>query len=184
MSSLHSEPRYIFAQGAVSDRTTVYRLFAEYKSRAVINFAAESEVDEYINCSGDFIETDMVGTCSLLDSVRGYWNGLPEGEKAELRFLHVSIEEVYGSFFNDEMIFTKTNRNEPNCPYAASKAVGDHLFRALHLTYCLQVLTTNCSNSFGSLNPPEKLIPLMNFSALPCKLLPVYGDGMQIGDWS
>lgn len=183
LSTLQGKPSHIFVQGDIGDRVLVERLLAEHRPRAVINFAAESHVDRSIHGPGDFIETNIVGTYNLLESVRGYWNGLPEGEKAAFRFLHVSTDEVYGSLAKDDPAFAETNRYEPNSPYSASKAASDHLVRAWHHTYGLPVLTTNCSNNYGPFHFPEKLIPLMIVNALAGKPLPVYGDGMQIRDW-
>jgi len=183
LSSLKGNPNHIFVQGDIGDRTLVQRLLAEHKPRAVINFAAESHVDRSIHGPGDFIETNIVGTYNLLESVRCYWSALPEGEKAAFRFLHVSTDEVYGSLAKYDPAFAETNRYEPNSPYSASKAASDHLVRAWHHTYGLPVLTTNCSNNYGPFHFPEKLIPLMIVNALVGKPLPVYGDGMQIRDW-
>ncbi len=183
LSTLHGNPSHIFVQGDIGDRVLVERLLAEHRPRAVINFAAESHVDRSIHGPGDFIETNIVGTYNLLESVRDYWNGLPEGQKAAFRFLHVSTDEVYGSLAKDDPAFAETNRYEPNSPYSASKAASDHLVRAWHHTYGLPVLTTNCSNNYGPFHFPEKLIPLMIVNALAGKPLPVYGDGMQIRDW-
>ena len=183
LSTLHGNPSHISVQGDIGDRVLVERLLAEHRPRAVINFAAESHVDRSIHGPGDFIETNIVGTYNLLESVRGYWNGLPVGEKAAFRFLHVSTDEVYGSLAKDDPAFAETNRYEPNSPYSASKAASDHLVRAWHHTYGLPVLTTNCSNNYGPFHFPEKLIPLMIVNALAGKPLPVYGDGMQIRDW-
>ncbi len=183
LSSLQATPNHIFVQGDIGDRTLVEHLLAEHNPRAVINFAAESHVDRSIHGPGDFIETNIVGTFNLLESVRGYWSALPVGEKAAFRFLHVSTDEVYGSLANDDPAFAETKRYEPNSPYSASKAASDHLVRAWHHTYGLPVLTTNCSNNYGPFHFPEKLIPLMIVNALAGKSLPVYGDGMQIRDW-
>ena len=183
LASLQGNPRHTFVQGDIGDQALVERLLAEHRPRAVINFAAESHVDRSIHGPGDFIETNIVGTYHLLESVRGYWNGLPDAEKSAFRFLHVSTDEVYGSLAKDDPAFAETNRYEPNSPYSASKAASDHLVRAWHHTYGLPVLTTNCSNNYGPYHFPEKLIPLMIVNALAGKPLPVYGDGMQIRDW-
>jgi dTDP-glucose 4,6-dehydratase len=183
LSSVQGKPQHIFVQGDIGDRALVDKLLAEHPPRAVINFAAESHVDRSIHGPGDFIETNIVGTYNLLESVRGYWLGLPEGDKSAFRFLHVSTDEVYGSLSKDDPAFAETNRYEPNSPYSASKAASDHLVRAWHHTYGLPVLTTNCSNNYGPYHFPEKLIPLMIVNALAGKSLPVYGDGMQIRDW-
>jgi dTDP-glucose 4,6-dehydratase len=149
----------------------------------VINFAAESHVDRSIHGPGDFIQTNIVGTFNLLESVRGYWSALPAAEKAAFRFLHVSTDEVYGSLAEDAPAFSESNAIEPNSPYSASKAASDHLVRAWHHTYGLPVLTTNCSNNYGPYHFPEKLIPLLIVNSLAGKALPVYGDGQQIRDW-
>ena len=183
LASLQGNPRHIFVQGDIGDRALVEKLLAEHRPRAVVNFAAESHVDRSIHGPGDFVQTNIVGTFNLLESVRGYWSGLPEDDKAAFRFLHVSTDEVYGSLSKDAPAFAETNRYEPNSPYSASKAASDHLVRAWHHTYGLPVLTTNCSNNYGPYHFPEKLIPLMIVNALAGKNLPVYGDGMQIRDW-
>jgi dTDP-glucose 4,6-dehydratase len=183
LSSLESNPSHIFVQGDIGDVALVGRLLAEHKPRAVVNFAAESHVDRSIHGPGDFIETNIMGTFRLLESVRGFWSALSEADKAAFRFLHVSTDEVYGSLAKDDPAFTEANTYEPNSPYSASKAASDHLVRAWHHTYGLPVLTTNCSNNYGPYHFPEKLIPLMIVNALAGKPLPVYGDGMQIRDW-
>jgi dTDP-glucose 4,6-dehydratase len=149
----------------------------------VINFAAESHVDRSISSPSDFITTNIVGTFNLLESVRHYWSDLPEADKAAFRFLHVSTDEVYGTLEATDAPFAETNPYEPNSPYSASKAASDHLVRAWHHTYGLPVLTTNCSNNYGSYHFPEKLIPLVILNALKGKSLPIYGDGQQIRDW-
>ncbi len=183
LSSLEGNPLHIFVQGDIADVALIERLLAEYKPRAVVNFAAESHVDRSIYGPSDFIETNIVGTFRLLEAVRGYWSVLPDADKSAFRFLHVSTDEVYGSLAKDDPAFTETNPYEPNSPYSASKAASDHLVRAWHHTYGLPVLTTNCSNNYGPYHFPEKLIPLMIVNALAGKHLPVYGDGMQIRDW-
>ena len=183
LSSLQVDARHVFVQGDIGDAELVNRLLAEHQPRAVLNFAAESHVDRSIHGPGDFIETNIVGTFRLLESVRGYWSALPESRKSAFRFLHVSTDEVYGSLAKDDPAFAETHRYEPNSPYSASKAASDHLVRAWHHTYGLPVLTTNCSNNYGPYHFPEKLIPLMIVNALAGKPLPVYGDGMQIRDW-
>ena len=183
LASLKDDPRHIFVQGDIGDRSLVDRLLAEHRPRAVINFAAESHVDRSIHGPEDFIQTNIVGSFHLLEAVRGYYNGLNDAEKANFRFLHVSTDEVYGSLARNAPAFTETHAYEPNSPYSASKAASDHLVRAYHHTYGLPVLTTNCSNNYGPYHFPEKLIPLMIVNALAGKLLPVYGDGMQIRDW-
>jgi dTDP-glucose 4,6-dehydratase len=183
LAGLQGDSRHIFVQGDLADRVLVERLLAGHRPRAVLHFAAESHVDRSIHGPGAFIETNIVGTYSLLEAVRGYWNGLPDGEKATFRFLHVSTDEVYGSLSPTDPAFAEANRYEPNSPYSASKAASDHLVRAWHHTYRLPVLTTNCSNNYGPYHFPEKLIPLMIVNALAGRALPVYGDGMQVRDW-
>jgi len=183
LDSLKGDARHIFMCGDIGDAKLVAKLLAEYRPRAVINFAAESHVDRSIHGPEDFIQTNIVGTFHLLEAVRAYWSGLADAEKTGFRFLHVSTDEVYGSLAKDEPAFSETHRYEPNSPYSASKAASDHLVRAYHHTYGLPVLTTNCSNNYGPYHFPEKLIPLMIVNALAGKPLPVYGDGQQIRDW-
>ncbi len=183
LKDLIGDPRYQFAFGNIGDRELVGKLLADTTPRAVINFAAESHVDRSIHGPGEFIQTNIVGTFNLLESVRGYWNDLPEDQKTAFRFLHVSTDEVYGSLTKEDPPFSETNQYEPNSPYSASKAASDHLVRAWHHTYGLPVVTTNCSNNYGPYHFPEKLIPLCILNALNGKPLPIYGDGQQIRDW-
>jgi dTDP-glucose 4,6-dehydratase len=183
LGSLSGDTRHVFARGDIADAGLIARLLADYQPRAVINFAAESHVDRSIHGSGEFIQTNIVGTFRLLDAVREYWNGLPNDSKSGFRFLHVSTDEVYGSLAPDAPAFTESSNYEPNSPYSASKAASDHLVRAWHHTYGLPVITTNCSNNYGPYHFPEKLIPLMIVNALAGKPLPVYGDGLQVRDW-
>ena len=183
LASLQGDSRYQFVQGDIGASTLLEELLTQYAPRAVLNFAAESHVDRSIHGPEDFIQTNVVGTMRLLQSVRSYWQGLPESERAAFRFLHVSTDEVYGSLSPTDAAFTETNKLEPNSPYSASKAASDHLVRAWLHTYGLPVLTTNCSNNYGPLHFPEKLIPLLIVNALAGKPLPVYGDGLQIRDW-
>ena len=183
LSPLTHNPRHHFVRGYIGDAALVTKLLTEHKPRAVINFAAESHVDRSIHGPEDFIQTNVVGTFHLLESVRAYWGCLPTQDQLNFRFLHVPTDEVYGSLALGEPAFTETHRYEPNSPYSASKAASDHLVRAYHHTYGLPVLTTNCSNNYGPYHFPEKLIPLMIVNALAGKALPVYGDGQQIRDW-
>ena len=183
LESLQGDARHVFVQGDIGDAALVGRLLAEHRPRAIVNFAAESHVDRSIHGAEDFIVTNIVGTFRLLEAARAYWAGLPEAERGAFRFLHVSTDEVYGSLAPDAPAFTESHVYEPNSPYSASKAASDHLVRAWHHTYGLPVLTTNCSNNYGPLHFPEKLIPLMIVNALAGKNLPVYGDGMQVRDW-
>ena len=183
LAPLDGDARHVFVHGDMGDRALVARLLAEHRPRAVLNFAAESHVDRSIHGPADFIQTNIVGTFHLLECVREYWSGLPEPQRSAFRFLHVSTDEVYGSLGPGDAAFAETHRYEPNSPYSASKAASDHLVRAWHHTFGLPVLTTNCSNNYGPLHFPEKLIPLMIVNALAGKPLPVYGDGQQIRDW-
>jgi dTDP-glucose 4,6-dehydratase len=183
LASLKGNPKHVFVQGDIGDSALLDRLLAEHKPRAVVNFAAESHVDRSIHGPQDFVETNVLGTFRLLESVRGHWAALPTDQKTAFRFLHVSTDEVYGSLSATDPAFTEDNKYEPNSPYSASKAASDHLVRAWHHTYGLPVLTTNCSNNYGPFHFPEKLIPLMIVNALEGKPLPVYGDGMQVRDW-
>ena len=183
LESLKNDARHIFVHGDIGDAILVPELLKKHRPRAVVNFAAESHVDRSIHGPADFIQTNVLGTFNLLESVRAYWSELPESEKSAFRFLHVSTDEVYGSLEKDDAPFAETHRYEPNSPYSASKAASDHLVRAWHHTYGLPVLTTNCSNNYGSYHFPEKLIPLVILNALAGKLLPIYGDGQQIRDW-
>lgn len=183
LKSLEQDPRHVFVRGDIGDRVLVDALLAEHRPRAVINFAAESHVDRSIHGPGDFIQTNVVGTFNLLESVRGYWGQLTDPERAAFRLLHVSTDEVYGSLSPDDAPFTENHRYQPNSPYSASKAASDHLMRAWHHTYGLPVLTTNCSNNYGPYHFPEKLIPLVILNALAGKPLPIYGDSDQVRDW-
>lgn len=184
LTKLSGDPRHIFVQGDISDAALVSRILSRHQPRAIINFAAESHVDRSIHSPSDFIQTNIVGTFQLLESVRTYWHQQDDKTaKQNFRFVHVSTDEVYGSLAKDAPAFTESNRFEPNSPYSASKASSDHLVRAYHHTYALPVLTTHCSNNYGPYQFPEKLIPLMIVNALAGKPLPVYGDGQQIRDW-
>src|SRR6185436_7961388 len=183
LASLSGDARHTFVRGDISDRPLVRRLLAEHRPRAVVHFAAESHVDRSIAGPAEFIQTNVVGTFSLLEETRIWWTALAGGDKERFRFLHVSTDEVYGSLGLAEPAFTETHPYAPNSPYAASKAGSDHLVRAYHHTYGLPVLTTNCSNNYGPRQYPEKLIPLMIANALAGKPLPVYGDGLNVRDW-
>ncbi len=183
LESYSKDPRHVFVQGDIGDRELVAQLLQTHRPRAVLNFAAESHVDRSIHGPGDFIQTNVVGTFNLLESVRAYWQELPAEEKSNFRFLHVSTDEVYGTLMPTDAPFSETDTYEPNSPYSASKAASDHLVRAWHHTYGLPVLTTNCSNNYGPYHFPEKLIPLVLLNALAGKPLPIYGDGQQVRDW-
>lgn len=183
LAPIDGDPRYHFVQGDIGDRELVRKLLGQHGLTAVVNFAAESHVDRSIDGPEAFIQTNVVGTLRLLDTVRHYWQALPAGEKEAFRFLHVSTDEVYGSLLPEDPAFSETTPFAPNSPYAASKAASDHLVRAYHHTYGLPVLTTNCSNNYGPLQFPEKLIPLVILNALEGRPLPIYGDGKNVRDW-
>ena len=183
LAPLQGDARHIFVHGDIGNRALVDQLLATHRPRAVLHFAAESHVDRSIHGPGDFIRTNVQGSFTLLESVRAHWSALAALPKAAFRFHHVSTDEVYGSLAPDEPAFTEDHPYQPNSPYSASKAASDHLVRAWHHTYGLPVLTSNCSNNYGPLHFPEKLIPLMIVNALAGKPLPIYGDGMQVRDW-
>ena len=183
VASLHDNVRHVFVRGDIGDAALVADILDHHKPGAIINFAAESHVDCSIDGPGEFIQTNIVGTFHLLESVRAYWTALEGRTKADFRFLHVSTDEVYGSLSKDDPAFSETHRYQPNSPYSASKAASDHLVRAYNHTYGLPVLTTNCSNNYGPYQFPEKLVPLFIINALTGKPLPLYGDGQQIRDW-
>ena len=173
------DDRHVFVEGDICDGLLVKRLLDEHRPDALVHFAAESHVDRSIDDPGAFIRTNVTGTQTLLDRALAYWQGGAD----HFRFVHVSTDEVYGTLAPDDPGFTETHRYAPNSPYAASKAAADHLARAWHRTYGLPVMITNCSNNYGPLQFPEKLIPLMLINALEGEKLPVYGDGQQRRDW-
>ena len=183
LESVIDDPRFTLVVAGIGERETIDSVLAEHRPRAVVHFAAESHVDRSIHGPEHFIQTNVLGTFRLLESVRAFWSGLDSDAKAAFRFLHVSTDEVYGTLSPDDPPFAETKAFEPNSPYSASKAASDHLVRAWHHTYGLPVLTTNCSNNYGPFHFPEKLIPLMIVGALAGKPLPVYGDGQQVRDW-
>lgn len=183
LQSVIRDVRHIFVQGDIADRALINRLLQDHRPRAIVNFAAESHVDRSIYGPEDFIQTNVVGSFHLLDEARAYWSNLPPSQKEQFRFLHVSTDEVYGSLDVGDPPFSETTAYAPNSPYSASKAASDHLVRAYQHTYSLPTLTTNCSNNYGPLQFPEKLIPLMIHNALSGKPLPVYGDGGNVRDW-
>lgn len=183
LASLGNDARHIFVRGDIGDRDLVGSLLNNYQPRAILNFAAESHVDRSIHGPADFVQTNVVGTFSLLEETRSYWAGLAEKEKGAFRFLHVSTDEVYGSLGPADPPFTETTPYAPNSPYSASKAASDHLVRAYHHTYGIPTLTTNCSNNYGPYQFPEKLIALMILNATRGKPLPIYGDGQNVRDW-
>jgi dTDP-glucose 4,6-dehydratase len=183
LSSLNQNPHHHFVQGNIGDRDLVSSILKKYQIRAVVNFAAESHVDRSIHGPGDFIETNIVGTYHLLESVRSYWNVVDENLKKDFRFLHISSDEVYGSLYSSDQPSNEKDPYKPNSPYSASKAASGHLVRAWFQTYKLPVLTITSANNYGPYQFPEKLIPLCILNALKGKPLPIYGDGQQIRDW-
>lgn len=181
--SVESNSRYTFEQVDICDRTALERVFTEHQPDAVMHLAAESHVDRSIDGPSAFIETNIVGTYTLLEVARAYWNDLDNMRKQTFRFHHISTDEVYGDLQGTDDLFTETTPYAPSSPYSASKASSDHLVRAWLRTYGLPTIVTNCSNNYGPFHFPEKLIPLMILNALEGKKLPVYGNGMQIRDW-
>ena len=183
LSTLQGDTRHLFVHGDICDRALVSSLLDKHKPRAIVHFAAESHVDRSIHGPGDFIRTNVDGTFSLLEAARAYLSTLDDAAKTAFRFLHVSTDEVFGTLSPTDPAFSETTPYAPNSPYSASKAASDHLVRAWHHTYGLPVVTGNCSNNYGPLQFPEKLIPLIIANALAGKALPIYGDGQQIRDW-
>ena len=183
LSHIINRSQHVFVQGDLGDTKLVANLLERYKPRAVINFAAETHVDRSIVSPGQFVQTNVVGTFQLLETVKGYWERLSPFLKSKFRFLQISTDEVYGSLKDGSPSFTETCRQEPNSPYSASKAASDHFVRAYYKTYGLPVLTTRCSNNYGPYQYPEKLIPLCIQRALSHDALPIYGDGRQKRDW-
>lgn len=183
LESVENNPRYAFEQVDICDAKALARVFEQYQPDAVMHLAAESHVDRSIDGSAAFIETNIVGTYTLLETARVYWNGLSDEKKAAFRFHHISTDEVYGDLEGTDDLFTEKKPYAPSSPYSASKASSDHLVRAWLRTYGLPTIVTNCSNNYGPFHFPEKLIPLMILNALDGKPLPVYGNGQQIRDW-
>ncbi len=183
LAPLAGDARHVFVHGDIGDSTLVPELLARHRPRAIVHFAAESHVDRSIHGPEAFLQTNILGTFRLLESARQYHAGLAGEARAAFRFLHVSTDEVYGSLSAQAPAFSESHPYQPNSPYSASKAASDHLVRAWHHTYGLPVLTTNCSNNYGPLQFPEKLIPLMIHQALAGRDLPVYGDGANVRDW-
>ncbi|UKA26072.1 dTDP-glucose 4,6-dehydratase [Photobacterium damselae subsp. damselae] len=183
LSDVENSDRYIFEQVDICDREELDRVFAQHQPDAVMHLAAESHVDRSIDGPAAFIETNIIGTYTMLEATRQYWNQLDEVRKLAFRFHHISTDEVYGDLEGTDDLFTETTSYSPSSPYSASKASSDHLVRAWLRTYGLPTIVTNCSNNYGPYHFPEKLIPLMILNALEGKQLPVYGNGMQIRDW-
>jgi len=183
LESIANNPRYFFSQTDICDSEKISSLFAEYKPDYVMHLAAESHVDRSIDGPADFIQTNIVGTFTLLESAKAYYSTLNEEKQRTFRFHHISTDEVYGDLPDDGSLFTEETPYSPSSPYSASKAASDHLVRAWGRTYGLPVVITNCSNNYGPFHFPEKLIPLMILNALSGKPLPVYGEGNQVRDW-
>ena len=190
LREIDSSDRYIFEQVDICNRAALERIFATHQPDAIMHLAAESHVDRSIEGPAAFIETNILGTYTLLEVARSYWQGLEEERKKSFRFHHISTDEVYGDLPHPEesdralkIFFTESTAYAPSSPYSASKASSDHLVRAWHSTYNLPTLVTNCSNNYGSYQFPEKLVPLIILNALEGKSLPVYGKGDQIRDW-
>ena len=182
LAEVADDPCYTFVQGDICDAALVESLLEKHQPTAIINLAAESHVDRSIDGPAAFVQTNVVGTFTLLDAARNYWKELPDGEQGGFRFLHVSTDEVFGSL-GDDGAFHEATPYAPNSPYSASKAGSDHLVRAYHHTFGLPTLITNCSNNYGPFQFPEKLLPLMILNAMDGKPLPVYGDGQNVRDW-
>ena len=183
LQSVSGSVRYTFEQADICDSSAMTKLFSKYQPDIVMHLAAESHVDRSINGPGDFIQTNIVGTYTLLEVARKYWSELSSDKKVAFRFHHISTDEVYGDLHGTNDFFTETTPYAPSSPYSASKAGSDHLVRAWLRTFGLPTLVTNCSNNYGPFHFPEKLIPLMILNALAGKPLPVYGDGKQVRDW-
>lgn len=175
--------RYHFVQADICDKDVMAKVFEEYQPTVVMHLAAESHVDRSIDGPSDFMQTNIIGTFTLLEAARIYWSDLPEEKKTAFRFHHISTDEVYGDLEGTDDLFTEETSYDPSSPYSASKASSDHLVRAWNRTYGLPVIVTNCSNNYGPYHFPEKLIPHVILNALDAKPLPIYGDGTQIRDW-
>ena len=191
LAEVSGNDRYAFVQADICDKNAMDKVFSEHQPDAVMHLAAESHVDRSITGPAEFIETNIVGTYTLLEAARAYWSQLNEDRKVSFRFHHISTDEVYGDLPHpdecaagtDLPLFTETTSYAPSSPYSASKASSDHLVRAWQRTYGLPCVVTNCSNNYGPYHFPEKLIPLVILNALEGKNLPVYGRGDQIRDW-
>lgn len=183
LDSVRRDGRHVFVHGDICDRGLVRSLFSAHRPRAIVHFAAESHVDRSIAGPAEFVQTNVVGTFSLLEEARAWYEKLDAEERTSFRFLHVSTDEVYGTLGPNDPAFTESTPYAPNSPYAATKAASDQLVRSYHHTYGLPTLTTNCSNNYGPHQFPEKLIPLMIHNAVKGKPLPVYGDGRNVRDW-
>ncbi len=182
VEAVATDARYRFVRADIADRESMQAIFSEFQPDAVAHLAAESHVDRSIDGPDDFIQTNIVGTMSLLETTRGYLANRPAG-RPDFRLLHVSTDEVFGSLAMDAAPFSEASAYDPHSPYAASKAAADHLVRAWHDTYGLPTVITNCSNNYGPYHFPEKLIPLVTLKAMQREPIPVYGDGSNVRDW-
>ncbi len=182
VAELDDRPGYLLERADVTDAKAVAEIFVRHRPDRVIHLAAESHVDRSIDAPAGFIDTNIVGTFTLLEAALRYWQGLDGAARHSFRLVHVSTDEVFGSLGPDGR-FDENSRYAPNSPYAASKAAADHLARAWHATYGLPVVVTNCSNNYGPRQFPEKLFPLLILNAAAGRPLPVYGDGLQVRDW-
>ena len=183
LKGVENNPRYAFEQIDICDLKAVESVFEKYQPDVVMHLAAESHVDRSISGAADFIQTNIVGTYTLLEVAKNYWHTLDEAKKTSFRFHHISTDEVYGDLEGSDDLFTETTPYAPSSPYSASKASSDHLVKAWYRTYGLPAIITHSSNNYGFYQYPEKLIPLMILNALEGKSLPVYGNGLQIRDW-
>lgn len=183
LESVENNPRYAFEQVDICNAKELSRVLEQHQPDAIMHLAAESHVDRSIDGSAVFIETNIVGTYTLLEAARVYWDNLSDERKMAFRFHHISTDEVYGDLALQDSLFTETSPYAPSSPYSASKASSDHLVRAWSRTYGLPIIVTNSSNNYGAFQFPEKLIPLMILNALAGKPLPIYGNGLQRRDW-
>ncbi|WP_397476068.1 dTDP-glucose 4,6-dehydratase [Pusillimonas sp.] len=183
LASVMGSPSHAFEQVDICNRPELDRIFTQYQPHAVVHLAAETHVDRSIHGPDAFIQSNVVGTYTLLEAARQYWQALPGACRDAFRFLHVSTDEVYGDLGNSDALFTETTAYAPSSPYSGSKAASDHLVHAWHRTYGLPVLLSHCTNNYGPYQFPEKLIPLMTLNAVQGRPLPLYGDGLQVRDW-
>ena len=183
LKEVENNSRYAFEQIDICDLKEIESVFEKYRPDAVMHLAAESHVDRSITGAADFIQTNIVGTYTLLEVAKNYWHTLDEAQKTSFRFHHISTDEVYGDLEGSDDLFTETTPYAPSSPYSASKASGDHLVKAWYRTYGLPAIITHSSNNYGFYQYPEKLIPLMILNALEGKSLPIYGNGLQVRDW-
>ncbi|MCE3255424.1 MAG: dTDP-glucose 4,6-dehydratase [Rickettsiaceae bacterium] len=183
LSDVENHQNYHFVKGDISDQKLVSEILQKFNIDTLVNFAAESHVDNSIANPGAFIQTNINGTFSLLSAALNYWQNLDEKKQKDFRFVHISTDEVYGSLTLEDPKFNENNKYQPNSPYSASKAASDHLVRAWNETYKLPTIITNCSNNFGARQHAEKLIPKVISSCLTGKDIPIYGNGKNIRDW-